>query len=355
MAGGHSLYERAHAASTPGIFHSRLPVIGAGSDVTVAATYLRCVLLKFRFVLPARPEIRESATFAITVDFVRGKGDPSRPFRTMIDLMDALARFDRDLIRSVDVTIEPVLLLEDVEAGSIKSWVATVLKSTDDDAIRSGDWKKVVGDYLVKGKYLLLEKLEGVDTITQPRLLDEIQSGLLLEAEQTNVRALPGYVPMSRTRIAAHVADVTASLEYLEEGDTASYESRDGNPVPFNTHIRVDEAEISEMLAARTITNDVEMILKVKKPDFLGNSMWEFNHEGHPISASILDQGWLADFREHGLGVRPGVALRALVRVEASYDDDSEALPARYAVLKVYEVIPPKPPSEQLYLPTPSS
>ena len=97
------------------------------------------------------------------------------------------------------------------------------------------------------------------------------------------------------------------------------------------------------------------MILKVKKPDFLGNSMWEFNHEGHPISASILDQGWLADFREHGLGVRPGVALRALVRVEASYDDDSEALPARYAVLKVYEVIPPKPPSEQLYLPTPSS
>jgi hypothetical protein len=78
-------------------------------------------------VLPARPQIRESATFSITVDFVRGTGDPSRPFRTMIDLLGALARFDRDLIRSVDVTIEPVLLLEDVEAGSIKAWVATIL------------------------------------------------------------------------------------------------------------------------------------------------------------------------------------------------------------------------------------
>jgi hypothetical protein len=306
-------------------------------------------------VLPARPQIRESATFAITVDFVRGTGDPSRPFRTMIDLLGALARFDRDLIRSVDVTIEPVLLLEDVEAGSIKAWVATILKSTDDSTIRSGDWKKVLGEYLVKGKYFLLEKLEGAQTITQPRLLDEIQSGLLLEAELTNVRSLPGYVPMSRTRIAAHVADLTASLEYLDDGDSASFESRDGDPVPFNTHIRVDAAEISEMLAARTIVNDVEMILKVKKPDFLGNSMWEFNHEGHPISASILDHEWLARFRRQGLGVRPGVALRALVRVEASYDDDNEALPSRYSVLKVYEVIPPKPLDEQMYFPPFSS
>ena len=270
----------------------------------------------------------------------------------MIDLMDALARFDRDLVKSVDVTIEPVLLLEDVEAGSIKSWVSTILRSTDDDAIRSGDWKKVVGDYLVKGKYFLLEKLHGVETITQPRLLDEIQSGLLLEAEKTNVRMLPGYAPMSRTQIAAHVADLTSSLEYLEEGDAALFESRDGTPIPFNRRIRVDEGEINEMLATRTILNEIEMILKVKKPDFLGNSMWDFNHEGHPLSASILDQGWLTEFREKGLGVRPGVALRSLVRLEVSYDDENEALPARYALLKVYEVIPPKPPREQLTLPS---
>jgi hypothetical protein len=168
-------------------------------------------------VLPARPQIRESATFAITVDFVRGTGDPSRPFRTMIDLLGALARFDRDLIRSVDVTIEPVLLLEDVEAGSIKAWVATILKSTDDSAIRSGDWKKVLGEYLVKGKYFLLEKLEGAQTITQPRLLDEIQSGLLLEAELTDVRSLPGYVPSTEETLLRLLKASGATPGELEE------------------------------------------------------------------------------------------------------------------------------------------
>jgi hypothetical protein len=99
-------------------------------------------VLEFPPMLPARVEIRETAAFAITVDFVRGKGDPSRPFRTMIDLMEALARFDKDLVRSIDVSIEPVLLLEDVEAGSIKSWFISVLRSSDDTALRSGDWKR---------------------------------------------------------------------------------------------------------------------------------------------------------------------------------------------------------------------
>ena len=269
----------------------------------------------------------------------------------MVSLMEALSRFDRDLVKSVDVTIEPVLLLEDVEAGSIKSWVATVLQSTDDDALRSGDWKKIVGDYLVKGKYILLNKLQGVDTITQPSLIEDIQATLLLEAESTDIAPMLGYTPLSRTQIAAHVVDVTDSLDFLEEGDRATFESREGEPVPFNTLLRVDPIELSEVLAARTITNDDEMILKVKRPDFLGNSMWEFNYEGHPVRASILDEEWLVEFRRHGLGVRPGVALRALVRIEAAYDEDNEALPARYTVLKVYEIIPPRPPMQQLHLP----
>lgn len=95
--------------------------------------------------------------------------------------MDALRRLDRDLVRSLDVDMEPQLFVEDVEAGSIKSWITTVLRSTDDDAIKSGDWKKVLGDYLVKAKYIVLDKLEGAPTITQPRLLEDIQFQLSQE------------------------------------------------------------------------------------------------------------------------------------------------------------------------------
>ena len=178
----------------------------------------------------------------------------------MVDLTEALARFDADLLRSVDVTIEPILLLENVESGSIKSWFITTLRSTDDTALKSGDWKKIVGEYAVKGKYALLKRLEGANSVTDPKLLEEIQAGLLLDAEETKVRGLPGYAQMSRTRLAAHIVDVTESLQYLEEGDSAQYETQNGEIVPFNRTLRVDETEMTELLTVRKIVNENELI-----------------------------------------------------------------------------------------------
>src|ERR1035437_1218465 len=116
--------------------------------------------------MPATEEVLESSAFALTVDFVKGKGDPSRPFRTMVSLIEALGRFDRDLVKSVDFTIEPVLLLENVEAGSIRSWFISILRSSDDAALSSGDWKRVVGEYTVKGKYALLRMLGSAQSVT---------------------------------------------------------------------------------------------------------------------------------------------------------------------------------------------
>jgi hypothetical protein len=143
-------------------------------------------------MLPVRRDIQDRVSFAITIDFVRGEGDPSRPFATMVDMLNALASFDRDLVKGIDASIEAQLLLEDVESGSIKSWVLTVLESTDDNALRSGDWKKIVGSYAVRGKYILIERLKGAKKITEPGLIDSIQQDLLRAAEQTEVRGLPG-------------------------------------------------------------------------------------------------------------------------------------------------------------------
>jgi hypothetical protein len=109
--------------------------------------------------------------------------------------------------------------------------------------------------------------------------------------------------------------------------------------------LRVDDAEMTQLLALTTVTNENELILKIKKPDFLGSSKWEFRYDGHTIEAKIQDFSWLDSFHENGAGVRPGGALRAIVRIEVPYDEENESLPPRYTVLKVEEVLPP--PSEK--------
>jgi hypothetical protein len=66
------------------------------------------------------------------------------------------------------------------------------------------------------------------------------------------------------------------------------------------------------------------MILVVKRPDFLGDARWEFRHGRLPIEAKILDGGWLADFRNGVAVLKPGDALRAMVRSRVRYGYDGE-------------------------------
>ena len=81
------------------------------------------------------------------------------------------------------------------------------------------------------------------------------------------------------------------------------------------------------------------MILKVKKPDYLGESQWEFRHETHPIPAKILDEKWLKDFQSRKHDVRPGDSLRAIVETEVNYDYNQEVVGTHYYVIEVKEVI----------------
>src|SRR2546421_496258 len=101
------------------------------------------------------------ADFCIEIDYAKDSPNPSRVFRAMSDLIEALQSVDSTLAESLAIKLEPVLLLEDIEAGSIKAWLAQKIESVDDQALKSGDYKKVIGSYLVKGKYLVVDFLRG--------------------------------------------------------------------------------------------------------------------------------------------------------------------------------------------------
>ena len=59
--------------------------------------------------------------YYLEVNFKKGTESPSRVFRTMSELIDTFQELDRHLVNSIDIRIEPVLLLDDIESGSIKT------------------------------------------------------------------------------------------------------------------------------------------------------------------------------------------------------------------------------------------
>jgi hypothetical protein len=278
------------------------------------------------------------ADFAFEIDFKRGEGSPSRVFLAINDFILGCQRLDAELAHTIDNNIETVLVLEDIEAGSIKVWLRNSLRAAEDDALKTLDWKPLVGKYLVRAKYAVLRWLdkEGGAPKSLPELAREIQSIAL----ETDVKHLPDYQPPSPKALLDAARDFQAVKNQLVSGDRASYIPRDGEPLEINLTTRWNIEDIEALAVKEKVEFPVApMILAVKKPDYLGDSKWDLRHGKKAISAKIEDVSWLRRFQNREVDVRPGDAIRCEVQIEHLYGHDNELLTERYTIVRVVEVL----------------
>jgi len=277
-----------------------------------------------------------AADFAFLIDFRKGEGSASRVFAATHDFIKACEALDAELVQSIDASIETVMMLEDIEIGSIKTWLRTALTSVEDDALKSLDWKKAVGAYLVKAKYAVIRWTETEDA---PQQLQSLRRDIQVIAAETDVRHLPDYSPPSPTALINAMRDIQKAKDHLIPGDRATMITPAGEvEMKLTIHWSIDDIEA--LAVARTLAQPAsEMILAVKRPDYLGHSRWDLRHGKRTIQAKIEDEAWLRRFQQRSVDVRPGDALRCIVRIELLYGHDNELLQERYTVLEVMEVL----------------
>lgn len=281
---------------------------------------------------PAPPK----ADFGFEIDFQRGVGSASRVFAATHDFIKACEALDDELVQSIDTNIETVLVLEDIQVGSIKTWLRNSLAATEDDALKTLDWKPLVGKYLVRAKYAIIR---WIDDDSAPRSLPELRRELQSIAAETDVRHLPDYSAPAPSALVKFVRDYQGVKERLVPGDRATLLSPEGD-LEFNLSVNISVDDIEALAIAQIIEVPAsEMILPVKKPDYLGDSKWDLRHGRRNISAKIEHTGWLRQFQNRQVDVRPGDALRCIVRIEHLYGFDNELLTERYTVLEVREVL----------------
>ncbi len=280
----------------------------------------------------------EKADFCILIDFERGSESPSRVFRAMTGLIESFEQIDNVLVEAVDVSIRPVLLLEDIESGSLRAWLRSALERVPDDVIGKLDWKKAVGTYLVKGKYVLLNWAAQRAQVTNRDEVVALQRELHGLAEQTGMNAIPAYAPPEPRRLLTQMQSVSEALSHLRPHDKARLETPYGE-APFNAEFTVPQATLEEILTKETLEGSHVMILKVKRPDYLGESQWELRHGTRTLPAKVRDVEWLNRFQNRQISLRPGDALRAEVTVEVRYGHDGEVVAERYYVDRVLDVV----------------
>jgi hypothetical protein len=161
------------------------------------------------------PASAQAIDFGIEIDFDRDSLDPARIFRAMSGLIDSFQQLDRSLAGSIDVSIQPVLMLEDIEAGSLKAWLRSALLSADDQALKSGEWKRIVGNYLVKAKYIVLRFLEDKQKLSDREDIARLQREIVAVAEETEVRWIPAYNPVPLPKLLGSIQSVNEALVHL--------------------------------------------------------------------------------------------------------------------------------------------
>lgn len=289
------------------------------------------------------------ADFCIEIDFQRGTESPSRVFRAMSELIEAFQAMDAALIESIDPRIEPVTVIEDIESGSIRAWLRYTLHSLDDTAIKELNWKKAVGAYLVKAKYFVIDFMREETEIRSKEQIQQLESQLLTIADQANVTHLPTFSSANRERLIPTIGRITNALSHLGEQDRAIYITHDSR-TELNASFNYVPDKIEELLTQEMITSKAEMILKVKRPDYLGEAQWEFRHASKMIDAKILDIEWLRGFQNRQYDVRPGDSLRVNVEINVKYGYDGEVVGINHNITRVIDVLR-TPPQEQLKIP----
>lgn len=277
--------------------------------------------------------------FAIEIDYIKGEGDPTRVFRSMISMIDACERMDSALLAAIDVRLRPMITLEDLEAHSLKSLLRTLVENIPNDALLHLDPKPLFGQYLLMGKKRIIDWTNDKPTITKVTEIAPLVDELNKLTGQTNVAKLPGFSLVNPKAVLSSMAGISESLAMLNEGDTMMYASRAGN-ANFNSKFKLSSEDVENLLTEKSLTSQSTMFLKVKSPDFMGESKWQLKHGSTSLSATIEDKAWLAAYHNGEIPLLPIDTINVVMQTTLKYDNTNELIGARYAILKVLGVLP---------------
>jgi hypothetical protein len=278
------------------------------------------------------------ADFGVTVDFAKGQSDPVAVFASLTQLLKGFGDLDDVLIEALHPELEPVMVIEDVEAASITTWVRNKLRNSDDELIKAGDWKKVVGQYAVKAKYRVLEYLDTRADKEETQRLTTLRNDLERLASESEFRAIP-------VRISIPLNDLVVPLDRIQEAKSLLSKSdrlvikSDGDEHEVDLTVTKRPSDFLPLSEPQLTSGEMEMVLLIKKPDYLGESLWEFRHGTTPIYAHILDAGWLDRFHHGKEIITPGSALVCQVSYSYGYDENGALQTAKHEILKVLRVI----------------
>ncbi len=276
----------------------------------------------------------EYNNFGFQIDFIKDSSNPERVFRTFLGLIDFCETTHKLLIKSLDIKATPTLRLREIEQGSIKVFLQTIINLSDSENLSL----KLIYDYLNKARSLIIEFVNKRHKINSYSEIKELQNRLKSLAEETNSNPLGIYQSINDKELLDIIDKFQKPCLELQAGDKLAYLVNNKKLI-INRDFVLSEQDKEYLLVKETRESELEMILKVKKPDYLGDSKWEFRYQKRIINIKFNDSEWLSKFRQKLVIIAPGDAIKAKVKIIEQYDHEYELISIEYTLNKVLDII----------------
>ena len=289
---------------------------------------------------------RYEIEYSITYDFDIEAEDPSRIFYSLGGIIETSKEIDILLGRSINAEIEVQQYLSGIETGSILAKIREWLIMPDDQ-LRLGEQlnQPQIQQYINQSRDRVLEELSTPQELNKIESIDSMITDIENIAETSGISNVH-FEPPPKLEIADQMQKISRKIQPVSDFDKVIYTSTGENPIILNPQFTVDLKSLESQAADEILENESNIILRIKRPDYLGDSRWEFKHGPRALSAKMTDSEWMERFRKREFSIKPGDSLKVRLMTRSAYDKKRELLSENHEVTKVFEIIPTEDPDQ---------
>lgn len=266
------------------------------------------------------------------------KYDPQRDllfssFASMSEVLEAHYKSTNLLVSVLDSEAVIWQKMELLQKGSIWAFLSDYLKNTEDERIKNEGIIALWRQFLIEAKYRLIEYCQKKESIKTKNDIENIKDRLSDEAKRILSPSDAVLIESMSNGMVANYTDISLSPnKKLSDTQNICFQKDDISPLIVNKKCVFLPEKIDEELNLIEEIKNIEIVLLVKKPDYISDSLWDFQmvsgEKTYPVQGKVLDTTWLKKFQEGGLTFEtmplPQDALRVLadLKVVKRFEND---------------------------------
>jgi hypothetical protein len=264
----------------------------------------------------------------IKVSFNADSVPAARSFLATEKLAAALLATAQALLPTLNLALDAVAILEDLRSSTLTSWFSFQARSTleNDEQEKS----RIPCEYIEGATLAVLAWLQAPP---EGWRLSNLKEDIRSSAQAASAASWRSYAPLSEEALLQIIRAWSTVTESLVPSESHEVTIGSGTVI-VDAGLSIPPPDVlwpPEIV----VSEKVELILIVEKPDYFGEGCWELRHGNARFSVVGMPRRWLQDFRERRIDVRPGDAIRCKVLMQRNYARGGEMTKEDLEILEI--------------------